>query len=384
MITPQEIKKKAERKYHHFLRHLIEPTEPFFPLPIPFTRLKTTADYTKLRQTISSLQTQSKKSKGFGYTIEWHTQQTRQYGPQTLPKQIYFADQNDYLLYLGKQNEVKQFSTAVAQIGQQFPQLKEWLIQHPQQIIKHHPIWPDLLRVCRYFVNTPRPDRYIRELPITVHTKFIEQNTKILRLLLDQLLPSDAINHEATLFTTRFHLRQPEPLIRLRLLDPPLKDQLHWPATDLSLPLSSFSQIDLSNYRFFIIENLMTFLTFPTLPQSIAIWGQGNGVLKLKNTSWLAQSDLHYWGDLDAQGFEILATLRASFPAVNSLLMDKTTFQTHQEFSVTGTPSRLREPPTTLHPAETALYLELKDRNLRLEQERIPQSYINQHVSIFT
>lgn len=41
---------------------------------------------------------------------------------------------------------------------------------------------------------------------------------------------------------------------------------------------------------------------------------------------FLPHAQLYYWGDLDAQGFEILSQFRGYFPQAQSLLMDSETF----------------------------------------------------------
>ncbi len=206
MLTPTEIKKKAEGKYPSFLRHLIT-GEPFFPLEIQFGRPSTTAVYSTLRQEVTTLRDGSKEVRGFGYSIAWGTTQTRLYGEQTLPQRVYFADETDYLRLLGKQKEVAAFNTAVSHTLAQFPQLRDWLSKYPQRMVKALPVWHDLLTVCAYFVTHAPPHGYIRELPIPVHTKFIEENEGILRQLLDELLPPTAVESTATSFATRFHLR---------------------------------------------------------------------------------------------------------------------------------------------------------------------------------
>lgn len=379
MLTPTEIETKASRKYRDYLRSLIT-QDPFFPLDIKIGRLKTTADYATLRQAVEQLQANSKAKRGFGYTIAWHTTNTRQYGQQTLPQKVYFANEEDYLRLLGKRKEARRFQTAVAHTLAQFPQLRAWLIQYPQNLLKWLPIWPDVLTVCAYFVAHPRPNCYIRELPIPVHTKFIEQNEAILRLLLNQLLPDEAVQPEASTFAAQFYLRQAEPLVRLRLLDETLRSQLAWPSTELGLPTTAVAANDLSAYTIIIIENKMTYLTFPPLPRAIAIWGQGYQVLTLAQAEWLTRAPIHYWGDLDVHGFEILANLRTHFPQVKSLLMDNLTLQTHSQFIVPGKPSALPMPPPLLSEAETAVYHTLRTHNHRLEQERLPQPYVAERI----
>ena len=88
--------------------------------------------------------------------------------------------------------------------------------------------WYDLLKVCRYFQQNPKPNLYIRELPIPVHTKFIEQNQGILRSLLEAVLPVNQLvpveGEREFLFEKWFALKYREPLIRWRFLDDSLKN----------------------------------------------------------------------------------------------------------------------------------------------------------------
>lgn len=374
MLSPAEVKKKARRKYKAFLRSLIT-EEPFFPLEIKFGRPKSTAEYTTLRDEVSQLRDGSKEVRGFGYTIEWQTTNTRQYGTQTLPHKVFFADEVDYLRLLGKQREAERFATAVAHTLTQFPQLREWLIQYPQRVLKWLAVWPDLLTVCAYFVAHPRPNCYARELPIPVHTKFIEENETILRYLLEVLLPDEAMRAKASTFAEQFYLQQAEPLVRLRLLDEGLRGELGWPSAELGVPLTAVAENDLSAYRIVIIENQMTYLTFPALPRAIAIWGEGYGALRLAQVAWLAQATVYYWGDLDVQGFDILASLRVHLPHVQSLLMDVATLDAFRDFLVAGTPSSDNQ-PKHLTEWETTVYQTLQTQNLRLEQERISHDYV--------
>ena len=85
--------------------------------------------------------------------------------------------------------------------------------------------WPRLLAVCRYFVAHPQPGCYVRELDIPgVDTKFIEAHKSILKAILDQLLPPEAINQQQDKlaehgFAKRYGLKYEQPRVRFRLLD---------------------------------------------------------------------------------------------------------------------------------------------------------------------
>ncbi|HSH05812.1 MAG TPA: Wadjet anti-phage system protein JetD domain-containing protein [Anaerolineae bacterium] len=379
MITPQEIKKKAHRKYLPFLSAILN-DEPFFPLEIRFRKAKASDDYLQLKAWLADLLAHSKEEKGYGYTLTLEERHLRLYGAQSLPASICFTNPTDYLRYLGKEKEFAAWQTAVTHTLATFPQLKPWLDQNPKQILRHLPVWEDLLTVCTYFTHNPQPNLYPRQIPIPLHTKFIENHQPILRHLLDHILPPTAINPTQTDFNQRFGLRSDEPHLRFRLLDPHLHTRLNWPATDLTLPLSAAQTLtNLSNATIFIVENKMTFLTLPSRPNTLAIWGQGFQANLLAQLPWLAHTPIYYWGDLDPHGFLILAQLRQAWPQTKSFLMDRATLDAHHQYIVPSPPL----PPTqlpNLTPDETALYHHLAHHNLRLEQEHIPQPYINHHL----
>lgn len=82
MITAEEIKKKAERKYQDYLRGIVM-CVPFEPIDILCDKKpgSTIAEYEKELKDIRSL---SKEVKGYGYTIEWktiNTKKSRHAGP---------------------------------------------------------------------------------------------------------------------------------------------------------------------------------------------------------------------------------------------------------------------------------------------------------------
>jgi hypothetical protein len=69
MITPKEIRQKAERKYLDFLRATVN-GEPFFPLAIRFRKARADDDYLALRDWVGELLAGSKRERGFGYRVE--------------------------------------------------------------------------------------------------------------------------------------------------------------------------------------------------------------------------------------------------------------------------------------------------------------------------
>lgn len=253
------------------------------------------------------------------------------------------------------------------------------MCDRPISIVQNSGQWPDLLKVCHYFQQHPAPNLYIRELPIRVHTKFIEQNKPILRSLLDAILPANHListdGEKDYVFEKWFSLKYPESLIRLRILDPALKRKYSFPADDMSVTVSEFGQLPFSSVRCFITENIMTFLTLPALENGVAIFGGGYAVNRLKAADWLLSCPIFYWGDIDTDGFKILSQLRASFSHTQSVLMDSKTFEHFQAFAVS---IQARKPETLdyLTDEEKSLYTRLTLQHQRLEQERIEQVYV--------
>ncbi|WP_081748160.1 DUF2220 domain-containing protein [Leptolyngbya sp. PCC 6406] len=171
-------------------------------------------------------------------------------------------------------------------------------------------------------------------------------------------------------------LKYREPLIRFRLLDHSLKNQYGFPATDISMPVSEFRQLNLEVHRCFITENVMNFLTLPSLKNSFAIFGSGYAVQTLKTIIWLSSHPIFYWGDLDVDGFKILSQVRSYFPQTTSIMMDMETFRAFDEFAV-SVDGRIPETLPYLTPEESTLYIYLASHQKRLEQERISQNYVN-------
>jgi hypothetical protein len=378
MISPAEIKTKAERRYIPYLKLLIEGVI-FEKILIPGDKnySRSTQEFQK---EIMALVNHSKEKKGYGFSIDYQTIKTKSIGTQDLPVCIYFDSEKDFLRYLGKEKEVELFKNDWQSIVAQFPELKMWSIKNPQKIIQHHKKWEDILKVCHYFRKNPQPNLYIRELPIKVHTKFVEENESIIRELLDIII-TPYIDEKEKEFEKHFHLKYKEPLVRFRILDTKISQAFFSGLDDISIPVNQFEKLELPLRRVIIVENkttLYTTLTLPNMNDSIAIFGAGYSVCNLKNADWINRMELLYWGDIDTHGFEILSQVRGYFPHTKSILMDKTTFDKYFENDL-GTPSVIFA-DLHLNEQEKELYHLLKLNNWRLEQEKIPVEYVNEHL----
>ncbi|MBE2268118.1 MAG: hypothetical protein IAE80_07775 [Anaerolinea sp.] len=372
MLTPDAVRQKFARHYETFLRELLE-NKPFTALSVRVGKLP--EQFSELRAAAARLDPLERER----CRIERETRTFRQWGKQSVPRAVWVDSADVFLRLIDKQAEYEAFVNDVSLIRQRVPALEAWMIASPLKVIVHHGEWDALLEVCAYFQEHPQPALSMRELPIPVHTKFVETHQRILRELLDALLSPGQGESEASHFAGRFGLHEDAPLVRIRLLDNQLESRFGLALTDISLPVPDLNQLNLRSQRGLIVENKLPFLRLPMLPETFAIFGQGFAVEQLGQVGWLSECPLYYWGDLDAQGFQILALLRRSLPTavIRAVLMDRTTFDAYAEYVVEGTPAPLIDLPE-LDEEERRLYRWLVERNLRLEQERIPISALLQ------
>jgi Uncharacterized protein conserved in bacteria len=369
MITPIEIKKKAANKYKAYLQSILE-GESFTPIIIVGDK-KPNEDTVKFEEELTELISCSKEKKGYGYTIEFQKVKTKRHGTQDVPTSISFQTESDYLKYINEEKDTAQFKKDISSILSTFPELKDWIYKYPIKVLEND--WESLLKVCKFFKATPQPDQYIRELPIQVHTKFIENNIGIIRELLDIII-AEYVNYEEKKFEPRFNLKYDEPLVRFRILDESVSRQLLGGIDDISIPISEFRHLSLPIQIVYVVENKINMLTFPIKRDCIVIWGHGFGVDIMKDVEWLKTKKIYYWGDLDAHGFQILSEIRNHFKQVESFLMDKDTFKQFNEGD-RGTETNV-EKGLCLTQEENEVFRYLKDNNLRLEQEKIPLEYV--------
>jgi hypothetical protein len=136
-----------------------------------------------------------------------------------------------------------------------------------------------------------------------------------------------------------------------------------------------------------ISENKDTALLFSEIPGGISIFGNGDAAVRqLPTVPWLRDIGLLvYWGDIDADGYEIVNALRASGLAVHTMLMNSSAYERYERYgSQTDAAGRSLEPATSkplvhLTDEERAVYDRLVDptwaRVRRIEQERIPLAH---------
>lgn len=387
MITITEIKKKSENIYPDYLKAVIS-DETFFPKIIRSDKSVST-DFNEMRSELAEIIEFSKDRKGFGYTITYKQVNTRKHGTQSLPEEISFKTETDYLKFLHREKEVQEFKENSNKVLSRFPELVDWIKKYPRKVIENGKQWNELLLVCSYFKENPKPNIYTRELPIKVHTKFIENNKGVLLELLNLILPPDNINQEFTGakdFEKRFGLKYNQSQIRLRILDSTISEKYVSGLTDIEVTEEEFSKLKIPCEKVFILENktnfsnLMNFLTLPQMENTIGIFGSGFKVGNLKTALWLGDKEIFYWGDIDNHGLQILSQIRGYFKQTKSIMMDIETLNAFKDDWSKGEPTTANTLPN-LTSEEQELFAFLKADNLRLEQEKINQEFVLKQVA---
>ncbi len=372
MLTTDELRAKLLRQYPNVLSTWCKHENLF---PMRFATGQLPDEFAALGAYIKKLKSDSNR---YSYRVEFEKRKFRRWGEQDVPTDIYIDTLEVFLTLLDKQQDFQWFQDDVNLINATLPALESWVNQYPLRVIEYHGKWALLLEVCQFLMKNAQVDLFLRELPISQHTKFIEEHKRILRLLLDHLRPQ-SIDDSQSDFALRYGFRIDEQLVRIRLLDNQLSQRYGLALNDLSIPISQLEKVDLRDQIGLIVENKTSFLTLPFLPNTFTIFGSGFDVTALKQVRWLTHCRLLYWGDLDAQGFEILALLRRSLPQVQSIMMDDQTFETFRKFAVTGIPTVPISYPELTND-EAILCQWLADHNLRLEQERIQSAYVLQRI----
>lgn len=378
MITPEELKVKCEKLFFKVATAHLK-GDVLFPLTIPGNKQLSGSNYHALKGDLLPLYQKSKAATSNGYSVEWKLK-TIAGSWQNIPVKIFFDSLDDYLSFTEKEQAFNSICQSHAQLTASFPIFNEWAQNNPATLLEYAGTWGDIIKVCRYFVTTPQAgENYIRELPIEVHTKFIEQNASVLRKLLDRLLPPDQIETNETDIALRYRLRKPSPDLQIRVLDENLKTFIGYEAC--ALKIEDAIQLQWKPKRVFIIENDVCFITMPKVVNAVAIFGQG---FKSRLTSvlpWLQQTELYCCFDMDASGFEMLNMIRQTYPEAQSFLMDEKTFEVFQRFSVNPPYRQMARRLDRLTEKEQRFYEAIIAGNRRLEQEKISRAYVLQHLN---
>lgn len=375
MISPDAIKAKALRLYPEVIKAwLAGKQDDYFPRRLP-VNLRLPDDHAAAIDEVARLREGAKESLGYGYRIAWQSRRSRTHGLNQFPDSIWIDSLDDLVRLCDQQAEWRRLQVAVACLRRRQPRLEHWLQQgaHWKTLLQLAEELDDLLSLVDFLVTHPRPGIFAREIPIPVPTKLIERHRRQLAVWLDRLLPPDTIDcrYGYDAFEPRYGLRYARPHYLLRILDPQLQVELGLPFNELSLPAQALAKLPVRQAQVLLVENKTTLLSLPERARGIALGGLGNAITQLADIPWLKNQAVTYWGDLDAEGFEILDRLRVYLPAVSSLWMDEASVETYRHLATAGN-SAIEKPLSHLTEPERRAYALLCEQGLRIEQEHLP------------
>lgn len=386
MITPKDIKIKALRKYKDFLcfeiDSLFEGADNFFPLVIQGNTGSVNDELLQRQKELQLLINGSKPKSKSGYCLDTGITCSRKNGEQTYISRIYFETKEDYLAYIDEESSYNRFHKALNTIRAnnllKNDDFKIWAKNHTRELCENKNdcrFWEDICQCVNWLNKNQDSNLFIREIPLSIHTKFIENNESLIKSLSNKADSPEP-------FEQTFGLKEKQSYVRFRILDEAIKLKLE--SNDIkecSIALEDFKRLN-DNFisqikNVFIIENEMVYLTFPKIDDSICLYGGGYRVDTIKDVAWLESKHLYYFGDLDEHGFDILSSFRSLYPDVQSFCMSKSVWEDHQQFSVEGRKLKKNDAPENLTEEEKRTFEEIQSSLLnRLEQERISVAYI--------
>jgi hypothetical protein len=298
---------------------------------------------------------------------------TRGIGANAIPDRVRIQTFDDLTRFLGTAAQARRYDELLGLTDRLLPQVHSWVVDKPMRALAHQQHFERLLACVAWLLDDANRGRYLRQIDVPgVDTKFIEEHRGIVSTLVEAA-GNGPVARDASDFASRYGFRSKPSRVRFRLLDPTVSV---FPAgiTDLELRADELAALRLGVDRVFLVENEVTCLAFPPVPRSLLIFGGGYGVSRVGRLGWLRELPLYYWGDIDTHGFRILDQLRAGFPTVRSVLMDRATLIAH-ETRWDRELAPVNADLTHLTGDEAALYRDLVEDSfgtaVRLEQERI-------------
>jgi len=370
---------KAEKKYlkGDIFKSFIN-KENIFPLQFKCKKVSQTVIQKNFNQVQKEIEKLTKSDLNFVYKIY----DFKLLGKQRLPEYLIFESVDIFLKIVNKELEYKQFIESYYKIMAKFPNLKPFISQYPFLLIENSAVLDKILLVVEFLLNNPNSNIYIREISLyNIDTKFIENNKKIIDLMLSTLQNRTILSSLSNFgFEIKYNLKYPLPQVRFLLLDSNIQG-----LNDLTVPIDQFEFLNIDIEKVFIVENKITTLSFPKIKNSIVIFGQGYGVSILKNVKWLHKKKIYYWGDIDLDGYAILSQIRSYFNCVESIFMDIDTFNKFFYLKTVYISNKTIKELNFLEKSELEVYNALlnniNNEHIRIEQEKLPYEYIKEKLT---
>jgi hypothetical protein len=306
------------------------------------------------------------------FRIEHREVRSRNLGANLVPARVTVESFEQLTAILGTTSDVRLLDDLIARTRESVPALVDWVVAHPMATLQHASVWNQMLATVVWIAAHDTSHLYVRQIDVEgVDTKFVERHHRLLDQLLTVVLPSDRLDLTVvpTTFARKFCFLEKPAYTRFRLLGSRFGDY-----SEMAVRTDELAVRDPGVATVFVVENEITYLAFPPVPDGIVVFGSGFALGGVATLPWLADKEIVYWGDIDTHGFDILHRFRQRSPSVRAMLMDRQTLLAHEAQWVTET-SPTKRSLSHLTAAEQALYRDLVEDvfglSVRLEQERV-------------
>lgn len=309
--------------------------------------------------------------------LVWVERLWRILGKQQLPATLILHSVSEVLAWLDEEARWTRASQRYAALVARWPRLAVRLERHFNVLADYDEAdFTRLHAMVAWLEQNPATGLYARQVPLAgIDSKWLEPR---IALIADWIAAIGAAEPSVGDSYAQCGLRRPVAQVRMRVLDPLLRQQIGGLA-DITAPIGDLAALKLPARVAVIVENLQTGLALGDIPGAIAFMGLGYGVDQLADIAWLKGLRLVYWGDIDTHGFAIVNRARTHFPDVITVLMDELTLHAFKDlWGKENQPHGALELPLLTF-EESKVYLALKrnswGQNVRLEQERIAWDY---------
>jgi hypothetical protein len=309
--------------------------------------------------------------------LEWAQRQWKILGTQHLPATLTLHSPAEAASWVGQQDRWERATRRYVQLTRRWPTLATRLPGLFNVVADYGDAdFARMTDLLAWLCAHPASGLYPRQLPIAgIDSKWIDGRKGILTelvALLRELAPRAGDFHDVC------GLRKPPAQLRMRILDPQLRNRIGG-LGDVTAPVDELARLALPATTVLIVENLQTGLAFDNMPGTVVFMALGYSVDLLAQIPWIAGARCRYWGDIDTHGFAILNRARSCFPFLESVLMDMPTLM---RFRALWTEEKVQHGAfefSLLTDGENDVYRAIKRnalaQHVRLEQERISWDY---------
>ncbi len=315
-----------------------------------------------------------------GWDIEWEEWVSKKIGKQRWPAKVIVNTAEDFLFLIQKEKEIIIFDRILSDLKKWRPGITDWLVKCPELLLRHIENWAGLCAVVDYLLSNDVTTYYIRNLPVPVHTKFIEEHEGIILSLL-QHFNSENGDIDYTSLIHAAGLKRKPVLFAIRWLDEELAYQNTQGMEVLGITPENLRNRNWEITELWMVENETALFMLPERRHSLAICSRGKAVELLRDVTWLNNVKVYYWGDMDEDGYAMLRQCRKLYPHAVSVLMDINALQFHSA-EIGKQPAKYRYPNLSeLTLGEINALEKLFEINGRLEQESLSHEYIIKIIS---